>query len=260
MTVDVEIKSAFVLHSRNYKENQAIVELILQDEGRVSLITYKGSKKNSTKAALLQPFRPLSVGIHGTSGLRKLKQIDADLSATDPNRALRGKALFCGFYLNEVICRLCAADAYFPDVFPLYQTTLSYLSQLDQTQAYFPLQMAYLLRRFEADLLTQMGYGLNFETDMETGEEIVTNDVYELFDASGFVVSNRSLSATETVLGEDLQLMSTLLEIDFDKMGATDYQRLQPQLRQLKFIMQTCLHRHLGDKPLKSRELFIRSV
>ncbi|MBU2882968.1 DNA repair protein RecO [Psychrosphaera sp. B3R10] len=256
MTPDVEIKSAFILHSRSYKENQAIVEVLLEDEGRVSIVTYKGSKKNSQRSALLQPFRPLNVGIQGTSGLRKLKQIDADLEQSKHLLALKGKSLFCGFYLNEIICRLCASDAFFPELFSIYQSTLISLSKLDNTAAHFSVQMALLLRRFELQLLLQLGYGLNFETDMMTGDDIVFNDVYELFDASGFVLSNRSISAPDTFIGEDLSLMSSLLEIPFEDITIDQFRQHQPLFRQLKLIMQTCLHRHLGDKPLKSRELF----
>ncbi|MDC2890607.1 DNA repair protein RecO C-terminal domain-containing protein [Psychrosphaera algicola] len=144
----------------------------------------------------------------------------------------------------------------FPRTFSIYQSTLISLSKLDNTAAHFSVQMALLLRRFELQLLLQLGYGLNFETDMMTGDDIVFNDVYELFDASGFVLSNRSISAPDTFIGEDLSLMSSLLEIPFEDITIDQFRQHQPLFRQLKLIMQTCLHRHLGDKPLKSRELF----
>lgn len=255
MSQGSELKSTFVLHSRNFKENQAIVEMLVEDEGRVSIVTYKGSKKNSTRSALLQPFKPLDVLILGTSGLRKLKQIDAKPhSQSIP--ALSGKALFCGFYLNELICRLCAADAFFPEVFEIYQQTLESLSGLQPEQPHYQAQLGFLLRRFEVNLLAQMGYGLNFSHDMSSGEDILVNDVYELFDASGFVVTSRSLQSDNSFLGEDILTMDTLLNTQFEQLEVGDYQRHRLVLRQFKLIMQTCLHRHLGDKPLKSRELF----
>ena len=65
---ELENKSAFVLHSRPFKENQLILELLVQGEGRISVVASKGSKKNSSRSALLQPFRALSVKVKAGKG------------------------------------------------------------------------------------------------------------------------------------------------------------------------------------------------
>lgn len=251
-----EVKSVFVLHSRDFKENQAIVEMLVEDEGRISVVTYKGSKRNSQRSALLQPFKLLSVVLQGNGGLRKLKQIDANLQPEKRLPLLQGKALFCGFYLNEILCRLCASDAYFPDTFDSYQKSLKQLANLRSDQPHFNAQLAFLLRRFEVELLSQMGYGLNFETDMMSGEEITDSDVYELFDASGFVLTSKSLSRSDTLLGADIKQLEAFITAPFEQLSESAYLKHQALFRQFKLVMQTCLHRHLGDKPLKSRELF----
>ncbi len=47
---------AFVLHSRPFKENQQLVELLTEDEGKVLALVYVGQSKRSIKKGMIQPF------------------------------------------------------------------------------------------------------------------------------------------------------------------------------------------------------------
>jgi len=248
MAQDLEFKSAFVLHSRPFKENQVIVELLVEGEGRLSAVAYKGSKKNVSRNALLQPFRALSVQLKTGKGLHSLKQLESNTDI--PDFDLTGKSLFCGFYVNELICRLCSSDALFDELFPLYRYTLSHLQlakTCDNEQDYnHYIQLA--LRQFEARLLMVLGYGVSFDNNMELDQPIEPGLYYELFDDIGFVMTNM---AQRGFLGQDL------LAIDKVRNSDIELSQIDPtHLRQSKLILRTCLHRHLGDKPLKSRELF----
>ena len=40
---ELEYKKAFVLHTRPFKENQMIAELLVQQEGRLAVVGYKGA-------------------------------------------------------------------------------------------------------------------------------------------------------------------------------------------------------------------------
>jgi len=248
-------RAAFVLHSRAYKENQALLEVLVMDEGRMSLITYKGGKKNSAKNALMQPFRPLQIQIKKDSGLRKLVAIDPHPELTAASVALSGKALFCGFYLNEIICRLCPADAFFPELYESYLASLQQLSTLEAESERFEVELQLVLRRFEYRLLLLLGYGLNLETEVEQGQGISNEQFYELYPESGFVVVSPSHRA---IAGQTILQLAELLEgqIVGDSSGQIGIEQAKPLLTTAKFILRACLHRHLGDKPLKSRELF----
>lgn len=245
---ELENRKAFVLHSRPFKENQVILELLMEDEGRISVVASKGSKKNSSRSALLQPFRALSVKIKKGKGLHSLKAVEQDPDMT--SFTLSGNALFCGFYLNEVICRLCSSDAFYDELYPLYLYALTHLDNaknLDE-KSLFNQYIQVVLRQFEARLLVMLGYGISFDHNIELDQPIEPSLYYELLDDLGFVLTN---IAQRGYYGADLLGIDKMLKQD------VDLNQLQPQyLKQSKLILRTCLHRHLGNKPLKSRELF----
>ncbi|NVK25339.1 MAG: DNA repair protein RecO [Gammaproteobacteria bacterium] len=248
MAQELESKLAFVLHSRPFKENQVIVELLLKDEGRISAVAYKGSKKNSTRSALLQPFRSLIVQIKTGKGLHSLKHVES--ASNSRLFSLQNNALFCGFYLNELICRLCSSDAVFEELYPLYTYALKHLDNAKNIddKLLFNQYIQVVLRQFEARLLALLGYGVSFDHNVELGEPIEPSLYYELFDDTGFVLTNM---AQRGFLGADLLAIHNMIEQDIEAFDANS-----DVLRQSKLILRQCLHRHLGDKPLKSRELF----
>ena len=46
-------QNAFVLHSRPYRENQQLVDLLTQQDGKVTALVYVGQSKRSIKKALV---------------------------------------------------------------------------------------------------------------------------------------------------------------------------------------------------------------
>lgn len=245
---ELEYKQAFVLHSRPFKENQAIVEMLVEGEGRISVVANKGSKKNSARSALLQPFRALRIQYKPGKGLHSLKSIEANVQHEEIK--LVSKALFCGFYLNEIVCRLCKSDAYYDELYPLYLYALSHLNNAGQLhdELAFKQYIEIILRQFESRLLTLLGYGVSFEHNIELDQPIEPSLYYELFNDVGFVMTN---IAQRGFIGSDLLSIEQLLHSDIN-LAQIDAKHL----KQSKHILRACLHRHLGDKPLKSRELF----
>ena len=228
----------------------------------MSLITYKGGKKNTAKNALLQVFRPLVIEYKKDSGLRKLSTLDANPSLSLESVTMTGKALFCGFYLNEIICRLCPADAHFPELYDLYLASLQALAALNSQSAQFELHLQLILRQFEFRLLALLGYGLNLETEVEQGTPIEASYYYALHSDSGFMQVLPSPSSTRSSWSGELLLQ--LAELLAQPIGMKDetydsVEQLKAMLSAAKLILRACLHRHLGDKPLKSRELFRKS-
>lgn len=241
-----EFIPAFILHLRPYKENQALVDLLVKDYGRITAVTYRGSKKNSAKNALLQPFKPLLIQYKEGKTLHKLNLVE-------PNPELQiidfyGKPQFCGFYLNEIICRLCPADAMQEGLYPYYLNGLRQLSGLqniDEVQKGQRMQI--ILRQFEFQLLSELGYGVDFESTLDTHQEIESHRFYQLFDGNGFVESTKPQLG---LLGQDIINCRVLLFESENVLVSPD------TLRVAKNILRQCLQLHLGDKPIKSRELF----
>ena len=246
---DLAYKKAFVLHTRAFKENQVIADLLVQHEGRCAVVGYKGSKKNSAKTALYQPFRLLEVQVKPGKGLHNLKSIDA----LNSEFYLTGTRLFCGFYLNELVCRLCQADAPFETLFNHYHRALKQLAEAQQITdtSLQNIAIELVLRQFEDVLLTMLGYELNFDITSDTELPIEPGLFYELFDG-GFV---HTRYAQRGLLGEDILGVRAILRDAYQSDDIPAVEKLH-YLKCAKLILRASLHRHLGDKPLKSRELF----
>jgi len=74
--------------------------------------------------------------------------------------ALSGDALFCGFYLNELLLKLLARDDAHERLFDCYEEALRTLG--------LGAEEAGVLRGFERELLREIGYALNLTHEPRT--------------------------------------------------------------------------------------------
>ena len=157
----VEQQPGFILHSRPYRETSLLLEVLSRDHGRVGLVA-RGvrSARSRTPRALLQPLMLLNFAWSGQGELATLTAAEA---AGAP-LALTGEALLCGLYLNELITRLLPRADPHPDIFFAYAETLERLRGKNTH--------AWQLRRFERDLLGDLGYGLVLEHEAESDAPI----------------------------------------------------------------------------------------
>lgn len=151
----------FILHGRPYRETSLLLEVLSRDHGRVGLVA-RGvrSARSRTPRALLQPLTPLTLAWTGHGEL-------ATLTAAEPGgatAALAGDALLCGLYLNELVVRLLPRGDAHPGIFSAYAETLECLRSEDAH--------AWQLRRFERDLLADLGYGLVLEHEADSDAPI----------------------------------------------------------------------------------------
>jgi len=154
----VEQQPGFILHARPWRETSLLLEVLSREFGRVGLVA-RGVRaaRSRTPRALLQPLTPLSLAWSGQGELATLTAVEA----TGTPLALAGEAVLCGLYLNELVTRLLPRGDPHPGIFAAYLTTLQGLS----TQT----SHAWQLRRFERDLLAELGYGLVLEHAADTG-------------------------------------------------------------------------------------------
>jgi DNA repair protein RecO (recombination protein O) len=149
----VYLQPAFILQQRKYRETSLIIDALTRDFGRVSLLA-KGVRKTKSKTAgMLQPFIPLSLSYFGNAELKML----TDVEMIQPFSEIKGLALYCGFYINELVgCFLHKYDPH-PEVFVHYGDCLSGLANGSG--------MEVPLRLFELNLMECVGYGLQLEYD-----------------------------------------------------------------------------------------------
>jgi DNA repair protein RecO (recombination protein O) len=230
----LELQPCFVMHRRDYRNTSLLLELFTLHEGRLPAIA-RGTKANrSARAALLQPFRPLLVGLSGKGEIKTLGPVEAQGRAYD----LTGRVLYCGFYLNELLMRLLGRYDPHPDLFAQYMQTLAELAGDEPLDA--------SLRQFEVRLLQQLGYGLLLSHESDSGAPVVAETVYTYVMEQGPIRATAGMAAAHGLPVHGRTLLCLQHNQAMDPVS----------LAEAKLLMRRVLNFYLGDKPLKSRELF----
>lgn len=224
---------AFVLHGRDYSNTSRLVEVFSAEHGRLPLIAKGAKRGREPLAPLLQPFQPLFLSWGGRGEVRTLYRAEA---AGQPF-GLAGQALYCGFYLNELMMRLLVRDDPHRDLFAFYNATLD---ELARCSALDP-----VLRRFELRLLDEIGYTVILDREAGSEAPVTPDRRYHYQPEHGLCVAAARTSGS-TASG------ATLLRLAAGEPLVGD------QVTEARSLMRGILAPHLGTRPLKSRELFRR--
>ncbi len=228
-------QAAYVLHTYPFKETSLVVELFAHGFGRVAT-TAKGARRpRSAMRGMLQSFQPLIATWSGKLELKTLHSLDWGGGLL----LLKGEALMCGFYLNELLLRLLPREDPHEALFEYYSLTLKTLTSSQD--------LATTLRRFELKLLQELGYAIPLSVD-ENETAIIEAQTYIYEAEHGAVRFNGGVNRTRS----GVQLVGkTLIDMEND-----NYSHLQTQ-QQSKQLMRYLLTHYLGDKPLHTRQLLI---
>jgi len=232
VTHRILLEPIFVLHTRPYRNTSLIVELLTPHHGRIAVIARSARGLKSRYRGMLQAFSPLLASWLGQRELKTLGNVERNGAVYQ----LAGEALICGFYLNELLMRLLQRDDPCLNIFYLYKKTLDRFTEEETLQS--------ALRYFEKNLLQEIGYALPLHRDAQTGEPIHPERHYQYLPDRGFLQSPES-ETTTTYSGHSLCALKNE-QLDNNKL-----------LQEAKHLLRTALTRHLGNKPIKSRELLI---
>lgn len=231
----VHLTPAYLLHQRPYRETSVLLEAFSEIHGRVALVARGVRSPKSRQRGELQPFRSLRLSWTARGELGTLTAVEAD----GPLCSFRGTALYSAFYLNELLLRLLARHDPHPEIYKVYQTCLQNFAHGSELEP--------VLRVFEKRLLQELGYGLPLDYEIEMGAPVQPDRYYDYRLESGPVISR----------GEAVQGFifkgSSLLALSQERLITAE------ALRDARRLMRAALSLYLGNKPLKSRELF-RSV
>ena len=233
-TANNSLQSAYVLHSRPYRDTSMLVEVFSHEHGRLGLVARGVRSGKSKLAGILQPFTPLLLSWYGGGELRSLKQAEA-AGLPFP---LRGDSLMSGFYLNELIMRLLQRADPHPQLFEAYCEALAGIAERET--------LGDELRNFEKALLHELGYGLVLDHDVETGEAIEMAQDYLYCLESGPVRDTGNNSQALILKGHTLKAIER-----------GEY-RDEQERREARRLMRAALELYLGDRPLKTREMYGR--
>lgn len=227
-----DAQPAFVLHSYPFRETSLVVELFTRDFGRVAVVAKGARRPKSALRGVLLAFQPLLVSWSGKGELYTLVRAEWH----GRYHPLKGLALICGFYLNELLLKLLPRHDANERLFGVYAATLATLQPAGEPSG--------ILRAFEQELLRELGYALTFECDVESGRAIAAEQRYT------YVVERGPVASRESAEGNGVELLGqTLLD-----MQSGDYSSALTQ-QQSKALMRALINHYLGDQVLHTRRL-----
>lgn len=226
----VDLTPAYLIHRRAFKDTSLLLDFFTFEHGKIRLVG-RGLRKSKTN---IQMFQRLNISFVGKGELKTLSDWEVD----DQPRNLSGEVLILGLYVNELIDRLLYEKDPHYELFDLYRRFVNQVSSLEKNA------QLWLLRLFENNLLTELGYEIDLSVDID-GDDIESDFFYEYQMQSGFVKSTKG-----KISGHLLKQLST---------DSLDEIPNSSQLRVCRDLNRARLKLLLGDKPLKSRSLFFRS-
>lgn len=224
-----QLEPGYLLHQRPYGDVDAVLEMFSRDHGRLGLVAKGVRSGRSRRAGVLQPFGELLISWVAKGELGSLR--DVEPAQTPP--VLTGTAMISGFYLNELLLRLLRREDPHPGLYDHYRHAVLLLAGgTDQD---------YVLRVFEKQLLGELGYGLILDHDVD-GRPIVPEAYYQYLAEMG--PQRVAAASAQSVPGDALLAL------------AQESPRLTAYARDLRGLLRAALTSHLGEQPLKSRELY----
>ena len=234
MSTDARINNepGFILHTYPFKETSVVAEVFTRSHGRVALIARGARRPASALRGLMQPFTPLLLSWFGKSDLKTLHAAEWVGGLVSP----QGRALMCGFYLNELLLRLLARGDAHELLYDRYLDTLDQLAGEACATDY-----ERILRRFEKNLLSEIGYGATFDVDAEAGQPIDPQSRYVFQPERGAL---RAIGQPGCPVSGQ-----TLLDLAADRFERP------ATLVEAKALMRALINHTLGAKPLYTRQL-----
>jgi DNA repair protein RecO (recombination protein O) len=229
-------QAGYVLHSYPYQETSLIVEVFTREFGRVAMVAKGAKRPHSALRSVLMPFHGLTLDWSGRSDLKTLRTAEW----RGAFRLLSGRALICGFYLNELLLKLLQRDDPHDALFDAYEQTLRALLEGGDH--------AVALRCFEKRLLSELGYALMLDQDAETRQPLQAQRYYQYIIDRGPL----AMAAGQQGNGSGLELLGqTLIDMNDDNYASSVTQQ------QSKSLMRLLIGHYLGSQTLHSRQLLI---
>ena len=229
-------QAVYVLHTYPFKETSLVVELFSQQFGRIAAVAKGARRPHSAMRGMLQSFQMLSGAWSGKNELKTLHSLDWNAGLA----LIKGEALMCGFYMNELLLRLLPKEDAHENLFEYYANSLQTLSN--------GADLATTLRRFELKLLQEMGYAVPLLQD-ENDMAIEADKTYRYEAEFGAC----DLKAVNIVMRKNGVHLSGKTMLDMARDNYAD-SATQSQSKQL---MRYLIAHYLGDKPLHTRQLLI---
>lgn len=227
----INAQPAFVLHQYAYRETSRLLDVFSRDHGRVTVYARGVQRPGSQIRSVLLGFQPLLLSWFGGNELKTLHS--AEWQPGLPQ--LSGLPLLCGFYINELLQRLCPKEEANSALFGAYFEAIQALSRLGNAS------VEPILRHFERQLLDSLGYGISWQFEARSSLPLKLEQSYEFQYGHGLVLS-KSVNACPA------PLILAFAAADFSNEQLLPWAKMW--MRQSIAIL-------LGDTVLHTRQLLI---
>jgi DNA repair protein RecO (recombination protein O) len=269
-SISTSLQPGYILHHREYQESSLIVDGFSLAQGRIALLAKSARGSRPAVRALYQPFRPLLLSWVGSGELRTLTGIEE----AGPPINLSNARLACGYYINELLLRLLGKDQPQERVFAFYALALADLEQA-------AISYETVLRTFELQLLDVLGVLPDLRRCTADGSEIIAEREYLYHPANALAVPVQGstglgllkekhrmgdeftnlggkTSAQSPSIHPDGQTSDDGIRVHGKTLIAMDLLEFNDEevIVQCRTLMRHILRVQLGERPLKSRELF----
>lgn len=241
------LQPAYILHSRPFRDTSLILELLTPDYGRIGCVARGARRDKQRRQQSLQPFAPLLISLLGRGELKTLGPVES----AGTSLWLKGRAVYAGLYANELLVRLLPAGESQYAIFASYQNLLKSLAELDGSSA---AQLEGPLRRFELQLLVELGSCPQLNYCVQTQGPVASDALYRLESEIGFVPVFRhgdQRLPVDVFTGAHLLALEQVMREEVAE-GALATEILAAAKRLTRLLLAPLL----GEKPLRSRELF----
>lgn len=227
----VSLQPAFILHGRDFRDTSRLLDIFSLDYGRVTLVAKGARSARSKLQGVLEPFTPLIISWSGKGDVQTLTGAESVKNSIN----LLGKQVMSAYYINELLQRLMTSHDPYPELFDIYKTTLEDFSSNDEEL---------VLRRFEKQLLAEIGYGLSLDIEAENGTALIHDELY-YYDLERGPINIKG----HEIDGQFVLSGQSLLDLANEDFSSPESKK------EAKQLMRIILSHHLGDKPLKTRNL-----
>ena len=236
----VEQQPAWVLHTYPWRETSLIVEIFARDHGRVALVAKGARRPHSQLRGVLMAFQPLWMDWSGGGEVKTL--VRAEWQGGQP--LLTGRALLCGYYLNELLVRLTAREDPHPRLFSAYADAVRALGRGEPKSP--------ILRRFELVLLQELGYEAGLAHEGDGGDVVRPEGRYlYIIERGPTLLETLEVEGVDAAALGDQPVLSGQTLLD---MAADDFSRAET-LAQSKQLLRMLINHTLGGQPLQSRRV-----
>ena len=218
---------AWLVHKTWAGAHSARILLFTREQGLIWAKCYGGWSPK--KQAVLQAFTPLWIELNQRQNGYELRRVEIAGSPFE----LSGMYLFSALYVNELLYSVLRPEDPHIDLYDAYVSTLQTVS-LVTTQS----DLERILRRFEWQVLSSIGYAMSLTHDAEAHNPIIATQYYDFQPGLGFITAPNGM------------LVADILALAKDDLN-------HPRILKIaKYLMRRALDYALGGKTIKSRALF----